>query len=75
MTSDGRIWGCYLHGLFQNRTLRQAWLASLGWRGAEIDVQTVTGYEQGFERLADAVETALDMEYLEQLVAGRELGS
>ena len=74
VTSDGRIWGCYLHGLFQNQTLRQAWLVSLGWRGAGINDQTVAGYEKGFERLADAVEMALDMRYLEELVAAGVLG-
>jgi adenosylcobyric acid synthase len=27
--ADGRVWGCYLHGLFANAALRRAWLASL----------------------------------------------
>jgi adenosylcobyric acid synthase len=73
VTGDGRIWGCYLHGLFQNKSLRRAWLASLGWRGGEVDAQSKTGYEEGFERLADAVETALDMEYLEDVMAGSDV--
>ncbi len=29
VSPDGRVWGCYLHGLFANPTLRRAWLASL----------------------------------------------
>jgi adenosylcobyric acid synthase len=73
VTSDGRIWGCYLHGLFQNESLRRAWLASLGWRGEGFHAQSKTGYEEGFERLADAVETALDMEYLEDVIAGQDI--
>lgn len=30
VSSDGRVWGCYLHGLFENQAVRQAWLSSLG---------------------------------------------
>jgi len=69
VNSKGRIWGCYLHGLFENQALRQAWLSSLGWRGEKSQDQADAGYEEGFERLADAVETALDMDYLEDLIA------
>jgi adenosylcobyric acid synthase len=62
---DGRVWGCYLHGLFANPTLRHAWLRSLGWQGA-TDGQPII--EQAFERLADAVEAALDMQKLESFL-------
>jgi adenosylcobyric acid synthase len=30
VSADGRVWGCYLHGLFANTGLRRAWLDSLG---------------------------------------------
>lgn len=68
VSDDGRIWGCYLHGLFQGQALRRAWLVSLGWNGERGQDQLSGGYEAGFERLADAVEAALDMEYLEAVV-------
>jgi adenosylcobyric acid synthase len=68
ISRDGRIWGCYLHGLFANQALRHAWLASLGWR-QEASPGQAAGYEAGFERLADAVETALDMELVEAIIA------
>lgn len=64
---DGRVWGCYLHGLFQNEGLRRAWLAQLG---RSDDGGPLAGQEAAFERLADAVETALDMGKLEEIVAG-----
>jgi adenosylcobyric acid synthase len=71
VNSNGRIWGCYLHGLFENQALRQAWLSSLGWYGENDQDQADAGYEEGFERLADAVEMALDMDYLEDLIASK----
>jgi adenosylcobyric acid synthase len=66
---DGRIWGCYLHGLFDNANLRRAWLSSLGWRGENASpAPSVAGYEAAFDRLADAVEDALDMAQLDRIV-------
>ena len=70
VSSDGRVWGCYLHGLFQNESLRRAWLSSLGWRGNGGCVASLAGHDTAFERLADAVETALDMEKLEAIIEG-----
>ncbi len=29
---DERVWGCYLHALFENETPRRAWPRSPGWR-------------------------------------------
>jgi adenosylcobyric acid synthase len=52
---DGRVWGCYLHGLFANEAVRQGWLRSLGWQPA---APATPG--DPYERLADHVETALD---------------
>jgi adenosylcobyric acid synthase len=69
VSDDGRIWGCYLHGLFENQALRRAWLASLGWRGEADQDQFVARHEEGFEDLADALEESLDMKYLETLIA------
>jgi len=70
VSGDGRIWGCYLHGLFENESLRRAWLSSLGWQGNSEWIASLAGYETSFERLADAVETALDMEKLEAIIKG-----
>lgn len=71
VSDDGQVWGCYLHGLFGNQSLRRAWLAFLGWRGEVGQEPVMAGYEAGFERLADAVEMALDMDYLDTLLAGQ----
>jgi adenosylcobyric acid synthase len=68
MSDDGRVWGCYLHGLFGNDHLRRAWLSTLGWRGDGMGIAPLAGLDAAFDRLADAVEASLDMEVLDALV-------
>ncbi len=57
-----RIWGCYLHGIFDNDALRTAWLNQIGARGQG------TAWDLRLEReldgVADAVGEALDVDEL-----------
>ncbi|HEY0513801.1 MAG TPA: cobyric acid synthase, partial [Thermoanaerobaculia bacterium] len=62
----GRIWGTYLHGLFDNDAVREAWLRSLGWRGTARAFERQTAYD----RLADHVAAHLDLGALEALIWG-----
>ena len=65
----GRIWGCYLHGLFANDVFRRAWLASLGGcRARPAPVSAVRGFQDALDRLARVVEESLDMEELERII-------
>jgi adenosylcobyric acid synthase len=64
---DGCVWGCYLHGLFANDEFRRAWLRSLGWRAGRGVAQAVA-LQQSIERLADAVEGALKMDEVDEIV-------
>jgi adenosylcobyric acid synthase len=64
-SANGRVWGCYLHGLFDNAGLRRAWLDSLGRGPAEA-----ARADDSLDRLADAVEAALDMARLESIIRG-----
>lgn len=66
VSSDGKIWACYLHGIFVNDDFRHAWLESLGWRGSKSS-QSET-FNQSLEALADAVEGALNMDLLEEII-------
>jgi adenosylcobyric acid synthase len=66
VSSDGKIWGCYLHGIFVNDEFRHAWLESLGWERRASSQSEI--FDQSLETLADAVEGALDMELLEKIV-------
>ena len=63
---DGRIWGCYLHGLFANDVFRRHWLNSLSVRqeGNESDDLASSSswdIDAALDHLANEVEAALDM--------------
>lgn len=66
-TADGRIWGCYLHGIFANEGFRHRWLRSLGWRENPANHSTQA---DAFNRLADIVEAHLDMHAIDRLLWG-----
>ncbi|GAB4505501.1 MAG: cobyric acid synthase [Anaerolineales bacterium] len=65
---DGKIWGCYLHGIFVHDAFRHTWLESLGWRGRGVSQEQI--FHQSLETLADAVQEALNMDLLETIVWG-----
>ena len=64
---SGQVWGCYLHGLFENEAFRRGWLHSLGW---QLTDNTPLSLDARFDALADAVEHALNMPLLENLIQG-----
>ncbi len=64
---SGRIWGTYLHGIFDNANFRRAWLNSLGQRDASLQ-SLHERREREYDRLADAVRTALDMDAVRSLL-------
>jgi len=70
VADEGHVWGCYLHGLFANDRFRRAWLAGLGRRlGDQMVASEGAGrLETALDHLAEAVEDALDMDRLEQIV-------
>ncbi|MCC5973219.1 MAG: cobyric acid synthase [Rubellimicrobium sp.] len=64
-SADGRIRGCYLHGLFSADGFRAAFLRDMGLQGGEARAMA-SGYEDGVEetldRLAAHVEAHLDLD-------------
>lgn len=64
-STDGRIWGCYFHGLFANENLRHAWLSSLGW---QMQSQSSVSLDTALDNLADRVEAHLNMAQLEAII-------
>jgi len=70
ISADGRIWGCYLHGLFGNTAFRHAWLTSLGWEPEHrsFPVQATHQLEKSLNDLADEVEAAVNMSEMERII-------
>jgi adenosylcobyric acid synthase len=69
MSPDGRVWGCYLHGIFEDDWFRPAWLHSLGW--SQEGVEHLIAKEKlhsEIDRLADTVEAALKMDELDRMI-------
>ncbi len=69
---DVPVFGCYLHGLFDDAHVRRGFLRALrGARGFEVDGAAVSWSERREEvldRLAEAVRSAVDMGYVYRLL-------
>jgi adenosylcobyric acid synthase len=59
---DGRIAGCYIHGLFADDRQRSAWLARLGAASNGIDYDSTV--DTTLDALADHLATHLDLDTL-----------
>ena len=71
VTATGNVWGCYLHGLFANESLRRAWLTSLGWHGDPEQASAALHVQAVLDTVASHVEASLDMGRLETIIWGR----
>ncbi|MFZ5818260.1 MAG: cobyric acid synthase [Chloroflexota bacterium] len=67
VSADGRVWGCYVHGLFANQNLRRAWLESLGWQSA-YNISANDLFAASLARLADSLDESLNMQALERII-------
>jgi adenosylcobyric acid synthase len=66
---SGPVWGSYLHGLFANDAFRRAWLESLNVAGVVHNWSA--RIEQELDRLADNVAAALDLDFIDALLAAQ----
>ena len=62
VSADGRVAGCYLHGLFVSDAFRGAFLARLG--AAPSPLAYEAAIDDTLDRLADHVEASLDLDAL-----------
>jgi adenosylcobyric acid synthase len=65
---EGRVWGTYLHGVFDLPAFRRGWLESLGWkqRGAGESLAAVR--ERELDRLAAVVRGSVDMDLVRRII-------
>jgi adenosylcobyric acid synthase len=72
MAADGRVWGCYVHGLFDNADFRRQFLdqVRLACGLPMPTVLAVTG-DNPYDRLADGFEKHLAMELLWKILHGQ----
>jgi adenosylcobyric acid synthase len=68
MTTDGRIAGCYVHGLFNRAEQRAAWLARLGIESDGVD--HASRVDAALDSIAFELERVLDMERLIEIAMG-----
>ena len=70
ITADGRVWGCYLHGLFGNSSFRHAWLTSLGWnsKSQSLAPQAIDPLEKSLTYLSDEVESAVNINEIQRII-------
>ncbi|MGF1474225.1 MAG: cobyric acid synthase [Geminicoccaceae bacterium] len=69
LSADGRVMGCYLHGLFADAGARTAFLTSLGATGAGEDHDRIV--HRALDALADHLETHLNRDQLLEIAAAR----
>ncbi|PKU21756.1 cobyric acid synthase [Telmatospirillum siberiense] len=69
ISADGRVMGCYLHGLFAADDFRRSFLAALK-PGRTGDLVYETMVDQVLDRLAEHLEAHLDMNRLLEIAQG-----
>lgn len=63
---EGNVWGCYIHGLFENVNLRRTWLSHIGWQANST--MPSGDFADSLTHLTDAIEAAIDMRQLETIL-------
>ena len=61
-SADDRVWGCYVHGLFNDDRQRAAWLARLGGAGGAANYEAMV--EEALDAFAAHLAAHLDMKAL-----------
>lgn len=71
-TTDGKVWGTYLHGVFDNDRFRRCWLDGLrqakGLAPLESTFTVREAKEREFDRVAEVVRAHLDMEQIYRIM-------
>ncbi len=70
-TADGRVMGCYLHGMFASDDFRRAFVATLGGVADETTAPFEARIEDTLDGLADHLEAHMDIERVLEIARGR----
>jgi adenosylcobyric acid synthase len=72
IAADGRVWGCYVHGLFDNADFRRRFLHEVRSAfGLPTPAAVASAGDNPYERLAVGFEQHLDLELLWKILDGR----
>jgi adenosylcobyric acid synthase len=72
VAADGRVWGCYVHGLFDNAEFRRRFLHEVRVAfGLPTPSTAELVSENPYDRLADGFEKSLDLALLWKILDGK----
>ncbi len=71
ISADGRVLGCYLHGLFGSDDFRHAFLAMISARDVNRGTHFEAGIDAALDELADHLESCLDLDGMLELAKTR----
>lgn len=71
ISADGRVMGCYLHGLFGSDAFRHGFLARFGRTKAPRNTRFEAEIDRTLDGLADHLESCLDLDGLLELAKSR----
>ena len=66
--AGGRIWGTYLHGIFDDPPFRRHWLRTLGWSPRRPAESLAEAREKELDRLADILEKHTDGRAVDRII-------
>lgn len=78
ISKDGKVWGTYIHGIFDNDGFRRRFLNSINKKGrshcleARSDFEYNAFKEEQYDKLASLIRNNLDMKYITNLVKSQK---
>jgi adenosylcobyric acid synthase len=75
VSSNGLIFGTYIHGLFHNDAFTKAFINRLRQiRGLPLTGAVTTSRQENYDKLAEIVRQNLDMASVYRIITGRDNG-
>ncbi len=68
VSREGRVWGTYLHGVFDLPAFRRGWLESMGWKPKGAGESLAAVREKELDRLAGVVRGSVDMDLVRRVI-------